>query len=62
MREYYVYILSNDTHRLYVAIISDLYRTVILSEAKNPKPPVLTPSFPRRQNLFPLDGGRLRWG
>ena len=45
MREYYVYILTNETHRLYVGVTSDLQRRMYQHKNK------LTPGFASRYNL-----------
>ena len=45
MREYYGYILTNETHRLYVGITSDLQRRMYQHKHK------LTPGFASRHNL-----------
>ena len=45
MREYYVYILTNETHRLYVGVTGDLQRRMYQHKHK------LTPGFASRYNL-----------
>ena len=45
MREYYVYILTNETHRLYVGVTGDLQRRMYQHKNK------LTPGFASRYNL-----------
>ena len=45
MRDYYVYVLTNETHRLYVGVTGDLQRRMY--EHKNK----LTPGFASRYNL-----------
>ena len=45
MRPYYVYILTNETHRLYVGVTSDLYRRLYQHKHK------LTPGFASKYNL-----------
>ena len=44
-REYYVYILTNETHRLYVGVTGDLQRRMYQHKNK------LTPGFASRYNL-----------
>ena len=43
--QYYVYLLTNSTHRLYTGVTNDLYRRVY--EHKNK----LTPGFTKKYNL-----------
>ena len=45
MCEYYVYILTNETHRLYVGVTGDLQRRMYQHKHK------LTPGFASRYNL-----------
>ena len=45
MRQYYVYILTNETHRLYVGVTGDLYRRLYQHKHK------LTPGFASKYNL-----------
>ena len=45
LREYYVYILTNETHRLYVGVTGDLQRRMYQHKHK------LTPGFASRYNL-----------
>ena len=45
LREYYIYILTNETHRLYVGVTGDLQRRMYQHKHK------LTPGFASRYNL-----------
>ena len=45
MHDYYVYILTNETHRLYVGVTGDLQRRIYQHKHK------LTPGFASRYNL-----------
>ena len=45
MHDYYVYILTNETHRLYVGVTGDLQRRVYQHKHK------LTPGFASKYNL-----------